>query len=61
MTEALRTKVSQMESAHENREADWHDLANKWKQFEEEAVAENARQVAVNDLGSHAFGGCLCS
>lgn len=45
MVEALRQKITQMKTAHDNREADWHELSLKWKEFEEQAVVENSRWV----------------
>lgn len=45
MVEALKQKITQMETAHKNREADWHELAGKWRKFEEDAIAENNRSV----------------
>ena len=36
-----------LEEAHRNREADWHELSNKWKKYEEDAIAENHRLVCA--------------
>lgn len=46
VVEALRQKITQMKTAHDNREADWHELSLKWKEFEEQAVVENSRLLA---------------
>jgi hypothetical protein len=43
VVEAHKQKIMQLEEAHRAREADWHDLANKWKSFETNALAENSR------------------
>ena len=40
---ALNATLIQMESAHNAREADWKDLANRWRQFEDELTEDNKR------------------
>jgi hypothetical protein len=43
VVEAHKQKIVTLQEAHSAREADWHSLANKWRSFELEATAENAR------------------
>ncbi len=43
VNEALQKHMSNLEESHRNRETDWHALANKWKKYEEDAIAENHR------------------
>lgn len=43
VNEALQKHMKTLEEAHRNRESDWHELANKWKKYEEDAIAENHR------------------
>ena len=47
VNDALQKHMRTLEEAHRNREADWHELSNKWKKYEEDAIAENHRLVGV--------------
>jgi hypothetical protein len=52
VNEALQKHMRSLEEAHRNRETDWHELANKWKKYEEDAIAENHRSVLRMPQGS---------
>ena len=43
VNDALTKHVRDLEAAHKNRETDWHELSNKWKKYEQDAIAENHR------------------
>ncbi|KAL6747645.1 hypothetical protein V8C86DRAFT_1291009 [Haematococcus lacustris] len=43
IVEAHKKKLEELEAAHSSREKDWHDLAAKWRKYEADANAENAR------------------
>ncbi|KAG1662372.1 hypothetical protein FOA52_006633 [Chlamydomonas sp. UWO 241] len=43
VNEAMEKHVRGLEHAHSARESDWHELAAKWKQYEEDAIKENHR------------------
>ncbi|GAX72752.1 hypothetical protein CEUSTIGMA_g208.t1 [Chlamydomonas eustigma] len=47
VNEALQKHMRNLEEAHRNRESDWHDLANRWKKYEEDAIAENHRLLSL--------------
>lgn len=40
---ALKKHLETVETAHSTRERDWHVLADKWKDYETKAIAENQR------------------
>ncbi|KAJ9534997.1 hypothetical protein QJQ45_029643 [Haematococcus lacustris] len=46
IVEAHKKKLEELEAAHSSREKDWHDLAAKWRKYEADANAENARLLA---------------
>ena len=48
VSEALTKHVRDLEAAHKNRETDWHELSNKWRKYEQDAIAENHRQVSAS-------------
>lgn len=45
MNGALKKRLETVETAHSTRERDWHVLADKWKDYETKAIAENQRWV----------------
>lgn len=45
---ALKKHLENIELAHKNREIDWHQLAEKWKEYETQAIAENHRLLIEN-------------
>jgi hypothetical protein len=42
-TELLQNLAKTLTDKHNEREKDWHNLAESWKRLEEEAVATNRR------------------
>ena len=47
VNDALQKHMKTLEEAHRNREADWRELAIKWKKYEEDAIVENHRWVCT--------------
>ncbi len=41
VSKAYEAHVKRLEEAHRSREMDWHQLSNKWKEFEMNAIEEN--------------------
>ncbi|GFH06230.1 uncharacterized protein HaLaN_00826 [Haematococcus lacustris] len=48
IVEAHKKKLEELEAAHSSREKDWHDLAAKWRKYEADANAENARRALAS-------------
>jgi hypothetical protein len=48
---AYEAHVKRLEEAHRSRELDWHQLSNKWKEFEMNAIEENHKWVEAGVCG----------